>query len=104
MLGLLDGFHGAAGSAITDALPPQLADALPTVASGASQVVGSPQTLGMGGGAPAVVPARIPTPQDMMCGDPGWAATMGDLGAGPLIAAIPGLSLAAPEQPRRDQW
>jgi hypothetical protein len=53
-------------------------------------VVGSPQTPGTGGGAPAVVPARIPTPQDMACGDPGWAATMGDLGAGPLIAAIPG--------------
>lgn len=42
--------------------------------------------------------------QDMVCGDPGWSQSIGDLGAGPLIAAIPGLSVPAPEPARRDQW
>ena len=55
------------------------------------------------GGAAAGAPSHIPTPQHMVCGDPGWSAPIGDLGANPLIAAIPGLSAPAPELPRPDQ-
>lgn len=93
---------GPAAAAFTDSLPQPLADALPTISSGASQVVGSPP-LGKGPGA-AGAPGHIPTPQDMVCGDPGWSVSIGDLDAGPLIAAIPGMSTPKPEPPRRDRW